>query len=71
MSYFQQKLNTQLTSAFDLLSQLSDMTGLIYLHDQNSPIIAFLPQKFLLFQQSVLKQFHQTEFNQYTQAEST
>ena len=71
MSYFQQKLNTQLTSAFDLLSQLRDMTGLIYLHDQNSPIIAFLPQKFLLFQQSVLKQFHQTEFNQYTQADTS
>lgn len=70
MSYFQQKLNTQLTSAFDLLSQLCDMTGLIYLHDQNSPIIAFLPQKFLLFQQSVLKQFHQTEFNQYIQTET-
>ena len=71
MSYFQQKLNTQLNSAFDLLSQLSDMTGLIYLHDQNSPIIAFLPQKFLLFQQSILKQFHQTEFNQYTQADTS
>ncbi|MFM6905127.1 MAG: anthranilate synthase component I family protein [Acinetobacter tjernbergiae] len=70
MSYFQQKLNTQLTSAFDLLSQLCDMTGLIYLHDQNSPIIAFLPQKFLLFQQSVLRQFHQTEFNQYIQTET-
>ena len=70
MSYFQQKLNTQLTSAFDLLSQLCDMTGLIYLHDQNSPIIAFLPQKFLLFQQSALKQFHQTEFNQYIQTET-
>ena len=70
MSYFQQKLNTQLNSAFDLLSQLSDMTGLIYLHDQNSPIIAFLPQKFLLFQQSILKQFHQTEFNQYIQTET-
>ncbi|MBH2002408.1 MAG: anthranilate synthase component I family protein [Moraxellaceae bacterium] len=70
MSYFQQKLNTQLTSAFDLLSQLCDMTGLIYLHDQNSPIIAFLPQKFLLFQQSVLKQFHQIEFNQYIQTET-
>ncbi|WP_026315759.1 anthranilate synthase component I family protein [Acinetobacter tjernbergiae] len=70
MSYFQQKLNTQLTSAFDLLSQLCDMTGLIYLHDQNSPIIAFLPQKFLLFQQSILKQFHQTEFNQYIQTET-
>ena len=71
MSYFQQKLNTQLTSAFDLLSQLSDMTGLIYLHDQNSPIIAFLPQKFLLFQKSVLKQFNQYVFYQYTQADTS
>ena len=65
MSYFQQKLNTQLTSAFDLLVQLYELTGLVYLYDQNTPIIAFLPQEFLVFQHSELKQFQQIQFNQY------
>lgn len=65
MSYFKQKLNTELTSAFDLLSQLYDLTGLVYLHDQNFPVIAFLPKKILVSQQSILQQFHQTAFNQY------
>lgn len=68
MSYFQQKLNTQLTSAFDLLAQLYELTGLVYLYDQNTPIIAFLPQEFLIFQQSQLKQFQQIQFNQYQRA---
>ncbi|MBJ8419453.1 chorismate-binding protein [Acinetobacter courvalinii] len=68
MSYFQQKLNTQLTSAFDLLAQLYELTGLVYLYDHNTPIIAFLPQDFLIFQQSELKQFQQIQFNQYQRA---
>ncbi|ENX17783.1 hypothetical protein F895_00931 [Acinetobacter sp. CIP 64.2] len=65
MSYFQQKLNTQLTSAFDLLSRLYDLTGLVYLHDQNMPVIAFLPKEFLVFQHARLQQFQQTQINQY------
>ncbi|USA47182.1 aminodeoxychorismate synthase component I [Acinetobacter sp. C26M] len=65
MSYFQQKLNTQLTSAFELLSRLYDLTGLVYLHDQGTPVIAFLPQVFLIFQQAKLQQFQQIQFNQY------
>lgn len=65
MSYFQQKLNTQLTSAFELLSRLYDLTGLVYLHDQGTPVIAFLPQDFLIFQQAKLQQFQQIQFNQY------
>lgn len=65
MSYFQQKLNTQPTSAFELLSRLFDLTGLVYLHDQGAPVIAFLPKEFLIFQQSKLQQFQQIQFNQY------
>ncbi|NIE95692.1 aminodeoxychorismate synthase component I [Acinetobacter sp. Tr-809] len=65
MSYFQQKLNTQPTSAFELLSRLYDLTGLVYLHDQGTPVIAFLPQDFLIFQQAKLQQFQQIQFNQY------
>lgn len=65
MSYFHQKLNTQLISAFTLLSKLYHLTGLVYLNDQNFPVIGFLPKNFLKFQQSTLTQFHQIEFNQY------
>ncbi|MCY6411678.1 aminodeoxychorismate synthase component I [Acinetobacter sp. VNH17] len=65
MSYFQQKLNTQLISAFTLLSKLYHLTGLVYLNDQNFPVIGFLPKNFLKFQQSTLTQFHQIQFNQY------
>lgn len=65
MSYFQQKLNTQLTSAFDLLTKLYDLTGLVYLYDHNAPVIAFLPQEFLIFQHLALQRFQQVQFNQY------
>ncbi len=65
MSRFQQKLNLQNNTISALLLQLQDLTGLIYLHDQNFPVIAFLPKAFLKFQQSTLTQFYQTEFNQY------
>ena len=65
MSQFLQKLNIQNNAVSALLLQLQDLTGLVYLHDQNFPIIAFLPKAFLKFQQSTLTQFHQIEFNQY------
>ncbi|RZK15359.1 MAG: aminodeoxychorismate synthase component I, partial [Flavobacterium sp.] len=65
MSHFQRKLNTQNPSIFKLLTQLYDLSGLVYLHDENHPVIAFLPQEFLVLQQSTFSQFYQTEFNQY------
>lgn len=65
MSYFKQKLNTQLPSAFELLSRLYDLTGLVHLHDKTSPVIAFLPTEFLVFQHTELQQFQQIQFNQY------
>ncbi|MGA6138166.1 anthranilate synthase component I family protein [Acinetobacter dispersus] len=65
MSYFEQKLNTPLTSAFDLLSRLYDLTGLVYLYDQNTPTLAFLPQELLVSQKSTLLHFQQIHFNQY------
>jgi hypothetical protein len=57
MSHFQQKLDTQLTSAFDLLIQLNELTGLVYLYDNHTPTIGFLPQEFLVLEQSELKNF--------------
>ena len=65
MSQFLQKLNIQNNAVSALLLQLQDLTGLVYLHDQNFPVIGFLPKTFLKFQQSTLTQFHQIEFNQY------
>lgn len=67
MSYFQQKLDRQFTSAFDLLSQLKDLTGLVFLQDNSAPIIGFLPKKFLILQNSSSIQFTQIELNQYQQ----
>ena len=65
MSRLQRKLNPSPQSAFELLNRLKHLTGLTYLHDDNAPVIAFLPQEFLLFQQSTPQQFYQTQFNQY------
>lgn len=67
MSYFQQKLDRQFTSAFDLLSRLKDLTGLVFLQDNSAPIIGFLPKKFLILQNSSSIQFTQIQLNQYQQ----
>ncbi|ATZ66524.1 aminodeoxychorismate synthase component I [Acinetobacter haemolyticus] len=71
MSYFNRKLNTQLTSAFDLLLQLDGLTGLTYLYDQNNPIIAFSPKAFLIIERSTLQQFDRIEFDQYQKSTTT
>ena len=71
MSHFQQKLDTQLTSAFDLLIQLNELTGLVYLYDNHTPTIGFLPQEFLVLEQSELKKFCKTQFNKYKNEQAT
>lgn len=71
MSHFQQKLDTQLTSAFDLLIQLNELTGLVYLYDNHTPTIGFLPQEFLVLEQSKLKKFCKTQFNKYKNVQAT
>lgn len=71
MSYFNRELNTQLTSAFDLLLQLDGLTGLTYLYDQNNPIIAFAPKAFLIIERSTLQQFDRIEFDQYQKSTTT
>ena len=71
MSHFQQKLDTQLTSAFDLLIQLNELTGLVYLYDNHTPTIGFLPQEFLVLEQSELKKFCKTQFNKYKNVQAT
>lgn len=67
MSHFQQKLETQHISAFDLITRLKELTGLVYLHDHNHPVIAFLPNRFLVGQSSDIQEFYHENFNHYSQ----
>ncbi|MBD3843215.1 MAG: aminodeoxychorismate synthase component I [Campylobacterales bacterium] len=67
MSQFQQKLNISSLSVSEILFQLRELIGLVYLHDQNSPIISFLPKHYLIFENSTSQQFTQLELNQYHQ----
>ena len=67
MSHFQQKLETQHISAFDLITRLKELTGLVYLHDHNHPVIAFLPNRFLIGQSSDIQEFYRENFNHYSQ----
>ena len=53
MFQFQQKLNAHKDTISDLLLHLQDLTGLVYLHDQQNPIIAFFPQQYLICQSSI------------------
>ncbi|ENV67461.1 p-aminobenzoate synthetase [Acinetobacter junii] len=67
MSQFKQKLNISSLSVSEILFQLRELIGLVYLHDQNSPIISFLPKHYLIFENSTSRQFTQLELNQYHQ----
>ncbi len=67
MSLFQQKLETQHISAFDLITRLKELTGLVYLLDQNRPIIAFLPNRLLVGLSSGIQEFYRENFNHYSQ----
>ena len=70
MSYFQQKLANTQHHAADLLMQLQTLHGLVFLYDQNQPIIAFLPQQYLLCQATHTQRFEQVAFNQYQLTDS-
>ena len=70
MSYFQQKLANTQQHAADLLMQLQRLHGLVFLYDQNQPIIAFLPQQYLLCQATHTQRFEQVAFNQYQLTDS-
>jgi para-aminobenzoate synthetase component 1 len=71
MFQFQQKLNAHKDTISDLLLHLQDLTGLVYLHDQQNPIIAFLPQQYLICQSSISTFFEQIEFNYYQKSTVT
>ncbi len=49
MSQLKKKISLHGKSAADILKKLHGLTGLIYLNDNNNPIIGFLPQKYISF----------------------
>lgn len=53
VSYYTHTLNFQ-GSISDLLKKLTDLTGLVYLQDQSSPVIAFLPESYWLVEDTTL-----------------
>ncbi len=65
MSQLKKKISLHGKSAADILKKLHGLTGLIYLNDNNNPIIGFLPQKYILFQDESYLEFHHQNFNEY------
>lgn len=65
MSHLKKKISLHGKSAADILKKLDGLTGLVYLNDNNNPIIGFLPQKYILFQDESYLEFYHQNFNEY------
>ncbi|MEO9303093.1 anthranilate synthase component I family protein [Acinetobacter pittii] len=65
MSQLKKKISLHGKSAADILKKLHGLTGLIYLNDNDNPIIGFLPQKYILFQDESYFEFQHQNFNEY------
>ncbi|MCU4503553.1 anthranilate synthase component I family protein [Acinetobacter sp. WU_MDCI_Abxe161] len=65
MSQLKKKISLHGKSAADILKKLQGLTGLVYLNDNNNPIIGFLPQKYILFQDESYLEFQHQNFNEY------
>lgn len=66
MSQLKKKISLESTlSAADILKKLEDLTGLVYLYDDNNPIIGFLPKKYLIAQGHQNFIFEQDTLNKY------
>lgn len=65
MSQLKKKISLHGKSAADILKKLHGLTGLIYLNDNDNPIIGFLPQKYILFQDESYLEFEHQNFNEY------
>lgn len=65
MSQLKKKISLHGKNAADILKKLQGLTGLVYLNDNNNPIIGFLPQKYILFQDESYLEFQQQNFNEY------
>ncbi|EOQ67213.1 anthranilate synthase component I family protein [Acinetobacter pittii] len=65
MSQLKKKISLHGKSAADILKKLQGLTGLVYLNDNNNPIIGFLPKKYILFQDESYLEFQHQNFNEY------
>ncbi|GAA5561860.1 aminodeoxychorismate synthase component 1 [Acinetobacter schindleri] len=66
MSQLKKKISLESTlSAADILKKLEDLTGLVYLYDDNNSIIGFLPKKYLITQGHQNFIFEQDTLNKY------
>jgi len=72
MSQLKKKISLEShQSAADILKKLEDLIGLVHLHDDNNPIIAFLPQKYLITQDNCSFIFKKEDFNNYIKSSNT
>lgn len=65
MSQLKKKISLHGKSTAEILKNLQGLTGLIYLNDDNNPIIGFLPQQYILIQNEKNIVFQRQNFNEY------
>jgi len=65
MSQLKKKISLNGKNAAEILKNLQGLTGLIYLNDNNNPIIGFLPQQYTLIQNKNDLVFQRQNFNEY------
>ncbi|MHC3125630.1 aminobenzoate synthetase, partial [Acinetobacter sp. GN11] len=65
MSQLKKKISLHGKNAAEILKNLQGLTGLIYLNDNNNPIIGFLPQQYFLIQNKNNLVFQRQNFNEY------
>lgn len=65
MSQLKKKISLYSKNAADILKKLDGLTGLIYLNDNNNPIIGFLPQDYIIIQNENYLEFERQNFNEY------
>lgn len=65
MSQLKKKISLNGKNAAEILKNLQGLTGLIYLNDNNNPIIGFLPQQYILIQNKNDLFFQRQNFNEY------
>ncbi|MGN5726711.1 anthranilate synthase component I family protein [Acinetobacter calcoaceticus] len=65
MSQLKKKISLHGKSTAEILKNLQGLTGLIYLNDNNNPIIGFLPQQYILIQNEKNIAFQRQKINEY------
>lgn len=65
MSQLKKKISLHGKNTAEILKNLQGLTGLIYLNDNNNPIIGILPQQYILIQNKNNLVFQRQNFNEY------